>query len=390
MTVEIKEMSTLNIEEMYRLAIYAFHMEDTPLRREKIETMAKNSWNYGAFSDGQLTSELMVTPFKVNFHGVTYGMGGIGYVASYPEYRGGGAINQIFHQILADMKERQVALSYLAPFSYPFYRRYGYEQAFDKIRYTLKTENLPRIGNFPGTVKRVTWENAHEEIDRLYLEDPKHQRGGLIRDDWWWHYTKELGKKPNYAVYYNEAGQAEGYLIYQFQDMTFDIMEWSSQSYQAWQGLARFVASHGGAFSEFTYASPTGEDRSYLLDSPLVKMEKVPDMMARIVDFQAFLSRYPFDVEAEDTLVLEVLDEYAPWNNGKWQLTLSPGKQPQIVATDEAADITASIQAWSQALLGYKELVELAAYDRFTGDWSTIDRLQNWLPKGKPVLADYF
>ena len=70
-------------------------------------------------------------------------MVGIGYVASYPEARGQGGINQIMEKILEDCRYRKVSLSYLAPFSYPFYRRYGYEQSFDKISYQLNSRDVP-------------------------------------------------------------------------------------------------------------------------------------------------------------------------------------------------------------------------------------------------------
>ncbi len=95
--------------------------------------------------EDRLTSQVMATPFPVNFYGQEYLMAGIGYVASYPEARGQGGINQIMEKILEDCRDRKVSLSYLAPFSYPFYRRYGYEQSFDKISYQLNSRDVPFI-----------------------------------------------------------------------------------------------------------------------------------------------------------------------------------------------------------------------------------------------------
>ena len=85
----------------------------------------------------------------MNFHGVRYPMAGIGYVASYPEYRGEGGISAIMKEMLADLAKQKVALSYLAPFSYPFYRQYGYEQTFEQAEYTIKTEDWPRVKRVP-------------------------------------------------------------------------------------------------------------------------------------------------------------------------------------------------------------------------------------------------
>ena len=77
-------------------------------------------------------------------------MAGIGYVVSYPEARGQGGINQIMEKILKDCRERKVSLSYLAPFSYPFYRRYGYEQVFDQANYQLDSRDIPNVKKTSG------------------------------------------------------------------------------------------------------------------------------------------------------------------------------------------------------------------------------------------------
>ncbi len=108
-----------------------------------MKKLLSHTQSYGFLIDEQLTSQVMATPFQVNFHGVRYPMAGIGYVASYPEYRGEGGISAIMKEMLADLAKQKVALSYLAPFSYPFYRQYGYEQTFEQAEYTIKTEDWP-------------------------------------------------------------------------------------------------------------------------------------------------------------------------------------------------------------------------------------------------------
>ena len=89
MTNKVRELGVSSIEEMFDLATYAFNGADTPERRERFRTLAENSWNYGFFDEeDRLTSQVMATPFPVNFYGQEYLMAGIGYVASYPEARG--------------------------------------------------------------------------------------------------------------------------------------------------------------------------------------------------------------------------------------------------------------------------------------------------------------
>ncbi len=73
MTNKVRELGVSSIEEMFDLATYAFNGADTPERRERFRTLAENSWNYGFFDEeDRLTSQVMATPFPVNFYGQEY------------------------------------------------------------------------------------------------------------------------------------------------------------------------------------------------------------------------------------------------------------------------------------------------------------------------------
>ena len=52
------------------------------------------------FNDKKLTSYIMVNKFKSEVFGHHVPMAGIGYVASYPEYRGQGHISKLMKEIL--------------------------------------------------------------------------------------------------------------------------------------------------------------------------------------------------------------------------------------------------------------------------------------------------
>lgn len=68
----------------------------------------------------------MVNQFKSEVFGNHVPMAGIGYVASYPEYRGQGHISKLMKEILQDLHEQDVPFANLAPFSESFYRHYWF------------------------------------------------------------------------------------------------------------------------------------------------------------------------------------------------------------------------------------------------------------------------
>lgn len=327
MTKQVKELAVSYIGEMFELAAYAFNGEDTPKRRERFRMLAENSWNYGFFDEeDRLTSQVMATPFPVDFYGQEYLMAGIGYVASYPEARGQGGINRIMERILEDCRDRNVTLSYLAPFSYPFYRRYGYEQVFDQIHYQLNSRDVPAPKKTTGTMKRTTFEEAKEAIKDIYGRMPENQRAGLKREDWWYTYKFDQKGNNRYALYYDKEGQATGYVVYQTVAPVFTIVEWGYLDHEAFRSLARFVSSHSGAFDRFEYACGySGSNKNYLLDNPFASVTVSPYMMARIVEMQRFLESYPFKT-AQASFALHVeADDYAKWNEGIFEIKIEDG-----------------------------------------------------------------
>lgn len=392
MANDVKELGLEYVDEMCDLAIYAFNAKDTVERREKFRMIAEHSWNYGFFDQNdQLTSQVMATPFPVEFYGKEYRMAGIGYVASYPEARGQGGINQIMEKILIDCREREISLSYLAPFSYPFYRRYGYEQLFDQAHYQLNSRDIPNVKKSSGKMKRLSFEQAKEAMHTIYSQMPENSRGGLKREAWWYNYKFKIKKENHYALYYDERGQAKGYVVYQLTAPTFKIVEWGYLTHEAFKALVRFVGSHSGAFESFEYACGySGNSQNYLLQNPFAKMTVIPDMMGRIVDVERFLESYPFNGKNTAFAVEIVEDEYAKWNEGIFEIQIIDGKnQIKKVEQTDLPIISGSIQHMTQLLMAYRKLEELVFYDKVKVSES-ITTLTSLFPQQQPILNDYF
>lgn len=395
---EIKRMSEKYIEEMFQLAIYAFNSENTEKRKERFRKIVKHSWNYGYFSDNILTSQVISTRFQVGFHGVRYQMAGIGCVSSYPEYRGQGGISAIMKQALAELAENKVELAYLAPFSYPFYRKYGFEQLFEQISYTIKAMDWPNVKIIPGSMKRVTYEEVRTVCQEIYSVLPNNQRGALIRESWWLDYSFGTNEKNLFALYEDEEANPQGYLIYQSSAERFVIKEWGYLTNQAFQSIVRFIGSHNGSSREFHLETGFGgQDLSYLMPSPLVDMTIIPFMMGRIVDLESFLAKYPFIAGDNETYYLKVEDDYGTWNKGIWELLIDEKGQSFVRKFDQIPEslkeedlIISTIQFLTQMFMGYRTGSELRFYEKIKGNKKQIHSLDQRLVKAKPILADYF
>ena len=392
---EVKKMSAADIEAMYDLVTYAFHSERTPQRRARFEEIAQHSNNYGFFMGGELTSQVMATPFQVKIFGQPYKMAGIGYVASYPEFRGSGGISTIMKTMLQELAKQEVALSYLAPFSYPFYRKYGYEQVFEQAEITIKAAEWPHVKRVDGTIRRVGWEIGKTAVKNIYGQVKKVRHGGLKREDWWFDYALNRNPKDHLAIYQTPEGVDEGYVKYRIEGSRFEIVEWNYLSKQAFQALAGFIGSHNGAVATFHWViGYGGHDLNYLLPTPSATVKILPYMMARIVNLTTFLRSYPFQAGTSERFYLSITDEYGPWNQGLWQLDISSqgnSSFKKITAeTEQLADIDASIQTWTQWLMGYRSGEELDFYGRLSGNKEAIAALAKRINQRQPILEDYF
>ncbi|WP_143808218.1 GNAT family N-acetyltransferase, partial [Oenococcus oeni] len=127
--------------------------------------------SYGIMNGSKLGSGLFSIPFEVNFHGVDYKMNGIGDVMSAPEFGGQGGAGKLMNEALFDMYKNHVTLSYLAPFSFGYYRRFGFEQVFDHTQVEIKSESLLRIKNAEhGHVERISIKGIPDELKKMYLD----------------------------------------------------------------------------------------------------------------------------------------------------------------------------------------------------------------------------
>lgn len=389
---KIKKMDEGHLEEMLAVTSYAFQWELSERNRRRFAHLAQHSWSYGSFDEeDKLASQVMATPFTVDFWGTSYTMAGVGFVASLPEYRKQGRIDAIMKALLQDCREQGITLSYLAPFSYPFYRRYGYELVFEQLAQQADVGSWADRSPRTGTVKRLPWHEAKPLIHEVYQQTAAATRGGLKREGWWEDYKFDLRRDYQYAIYFDEAQRAAGYLVYQLQGPIFELQEWGYTSFEAFKELQQFVAGHQGSVEEIHYTRPySGSPQEIFQTSPEDKVQLKPYMMARIIDLESFLKDYPVREAGSMGFAIEIKDDrYCPWNDGLYAFDPVTGTFSKVTKTDFPI-VTGSIQSFTQVLMGYKAVNEAAFYKDLAGPAEALVVLAGIVPVEGPMLADYF
>ncbi|MEQ7217382.1 GNAT family N-acetyltransferase [Vagococcus fluvialis] len=384
-----------DIEKVHELGSYAFNMDHT--EEQKQAYIEKNTFidNYVDEVDGEVLSQIVSYPFEVTIKGQVMKMSGIGDVASYPETRGSGGIRNIFSAIFNDLHENGTELSYLAPFSQPFYRKFGYETVFDSEEIRIPKAVITQIKpEKKGKVKRVKWEDEDTKaiLKEIYRDTLEKVHGSVIREDYWWHYTM-IKKQKRVAICYDDNNMPQGYLIYGLVGASeFQIFEMAYRNSFALRKLMSFVSSHSGSFNEFVSTNlPDKAVLELFTEISGITRKTYSYMMVKIVNFKQFIEKYPFKkVEKEADFYVDIQDNSCEWNNGIFHLVIKNGKATcEKVTEAKKIDYSGSIQHFTQVFMGRLTLdqaVWLELIDKKT-EGSNLSEL---IDSVTPRMYDYF
>lgn len=397
---EMKSIGIEHLDQYNELLKYVFQVtendiyehgwdEEEDFIRAKAPNLAKAD-AIGWFDKENLISQVIVYPMKVRVFSKTYKMGGLTGVGTYPEYANHGLMHKLLVQALTNMREKGQYISYLFPYSIPYYRRKGWEIISDKITYEIKDYQLPKDSDVRGKVRRFNSDN--EAIKELYNRFAHKTHGALIRDDISWNeYWLWESDDTSVAIYYDDEDKSQGYLVYHIAEEVFHIKEMVFLTEEARRGLWNFVTAHFSMIVKVIGKTYTDEPLSFLLEDADIKEIISPYYMARIVDFEKFIEEYPFKKSKEErkwTFNLE--DPLLPWNRDTFELTIDKDGKGKVKPTDEKVNDSIDIQTMTTMLLSYKRPTYLNRIGRINCDEETVEILEKSIEQNMPYFSDYF
>ncbi|WP_235822751.1 GNAT family N-acetyltransferase [Cytobacillus massiliigabonensis] len=391
--IEIKLVSQEDEEQVHRLRDYCFPSKYKGARRDDFQYWVRHSTVIGAYDKRDLAGKLLILPLNISVHGVNYEMGGMGFVATYPEYRNEGIMKRLIVRSLAEMRNNNQSISVLAPFSVSFYRHFGWELFFDKLHYSIPKESFPQFLIQTNRMKRFSFEWLDEEgFNKILQYHNKHAmrtNGGMQRDAAWWQRLARREPDSHFA-YYTIGKSMAGYIRYEIKDLTFYIRDFVADSRQAEQPLWNFIASHQASVNVIKGVTSAASHFGFQFDQPQFKKEITQDVMVRIVDVNAFLTKYSWG-HLKDSLYLSVHDPFAPWNECLFHI--SKDGDVEVInhrLIERQHILSLPITIVSAMLIGYLSVIEALNY--------AIDPLgkeaeENWksaVPINPPVFYEYF
>lgn len=378
------------LDQIAPLVEYAFLKNNDV--REDVNFLSRynHSIGFGEYKDDHLASYIMVNEFESRIFAKKVKMGGVGYVASYPENRGQGDINRLMNEIILELYDQDYAISNLAPFSESFYRRYGYENAIYEKMYQIEPTYLRFFKPVKeGKVVRGKWDNINlrDAVIKLYQDkiDQDEQRNTVDRKNWWRERLNTYYPGRSICVYFDEDKQPRGYMFYRIVDRNFQVEEMYYQSPQAAKALLSIIASHSSSDLKYYVKMPEnsllGE---FFPEQEGLTVQIQPYMMTRIINVKKVLEAVPLVNKGELTIEItndDIIDE----NNGTW-LIKNNDKENKVRKVENAPDYTGSLTNWTKVLLGHLTLKQAIQLGLITEYYPG----NNDFVKGEVSFYDYF
>lgn len=392
--LEMKHLSQFNDLLRYVFQVTNRELNDVGWEQDEIvqskRPVLQKADVIGWFDGEKLVSQVAVYPMKVNVHGEIYDMGGVTGVATYPEYSNYGLMHELMKRCLKDMRGRGQTVSYLFPYSIPFYRHKGWEIISDIMTFTIKDTQLPKLIDVPGMVERV--ELDHKDLRETHNRFTAKRHGALIRDaQAWEEYWRWEVEDIIAAIYYDEKHIPQGYITYWIADDIFHMKEMVYLNEEARKGIWNYVSAHFSMITDVKGNTHTNESLAFLLEDSEIEEMIRPFFMARIVDVEAFIKKFPFAHEQRHKqLTFIVEDSLLEWNRGTFSIEWDDLGELKISHDVISDPIRLDIRTLTTMLFSYRRPSYLARIGRVDTSPQMVKSLESMIPQEQPYFSDYF
>ena len=311
---------------------------------------------------------LNVNTYTARFDGHLVLMGGIGGVATLPQYRRSGCIRSCISAALQDMYDSGYAFSFLYPFSRAYYRKFGFEDGPRSFTWTIQMDAIASKPA-PGTIRQLLPGDALEPLVQIYNRCFQDYNLSIVRKEYnpKIHLEELLSQQRYVYVWFDESGEPRGFFISKKNDKremdctaTFASRnDFLAESSQALEAMLLFIKSaFSSDYDAIKFMTPEYISPELLLPE-CNKMSAAMQLngMARIINVQKVLKLCR--CHGNGTLCIAVSDNMLPHNNGTWKLSFAEGKENQVEITTDSPDITLSIQTLTSLICGIRSYREI-------------------------------
>jgi len=361
-----------------------------------------------AFDGQAMVGGAGIYSFQMRVPGAMAAVAGVSLVAVLPSHRRRGILSALMRRQLADIGERGEAVAALFGSESAIYGRYGYGRASWQAAYRLHGGEgalAPDAPADPALRLRLTEPaSARAELAKVF-ELALAERPGLYArtEPWWDRLLFDLDAdggtpKPIRCLLAEDDSGPRGYAVYTstnrwdqdgfLPDGMLEVSELIATDPAATVALWGDLLSRDLVNEFHARLRPVDDPVLYLLADPRRLRPLVTDgLWIRLVDVGTALALRHYACPVD--VVIEVIDELCPRNQGRWRLTAAAAATPAgfratCGRTTAPADVVLPVAALGAAYLGGTRLGSLAEAGLVTetraGSLAVLSTAMSWEP----------
>jgi predicted acetyltransferase len=327
-------------------------------------------------------------------------MAGVTTVGVAATHRRRGILTSMMRRQLDDVRDRGEPLAGLWASEGPIYQRFGYGLA--AFACSIKIDRNRTQFFWPvepvGRLRLVEKDEALKVLPGIYDRARSGQPGLLGRNQTWWdHLLVDLkewrdGASPMFFVVHETTEGADGYAIYRIKHHSWSetggvnvlrVRELIATDPRSYAALWRYCFDVDLMGRIDAWPRPIDEPLIHLLADPRrLNLEIGDGLWLRLVDVPGSLNGRAY--ADEGSVVLEVIDSFCPWNEGRYVVDGGPDGA-QCRTTDREPDLVVHAADLGARFLGEGSFGALARAGRVVeqtpGALARADRMFSWDPK---------
>ena len=352
---------------------------------------------FAAFDGDEIVGTAAVITMPMTIPGGELEVGYVTGVGVKPTHRRRGINTELMRTQLGQARERAEAVDVLYASEGGIYGRFGYGLATFGLTMEMESGRSDFVRGYEpaGSMRLVEWDDALPDVlavhgavrpgrpgmvalDEARLEDTLHEHGP----------DKEL---PLFAALHDGPRGVDGYVLYRVRH------EWTTGIPRSLLMVKDLQATNAGANADlwrFVFdIDLTERVRAWnrAVDDSLLHLVAEPrrlratlrdNLWLRLVDVRAALAARRY--ASAGALVLQVLDRFCPWNDGRVRLEASPEGIASAETTDREPDVVCGVSDLGAAFLGGTSFRRLhragLVEERTEGALTRADALFSWDP----------
>ena len=380
-------------EEVVKLLTTAFKEIDS-FKNSWIDSW-KNYWNHPenfdwafvATCDDKIIANLSY--FLSNhdkIRGNPLNFGGVWAVATDRKYRRKGVLKGIYELAFRDMNKRGIPISILDPSPYPFaqmaYERMGYAIAEKRVKHSFTPNSMKMFEGLNDiSVRKI--ENPDENIKIAELES-KMSRYGSRLFTFPFFFSQGIKSGNFYILERNSDPVGCVKLIYENQDSDYILKVENAYfiSDEILSFIANLISQKFPDVSRIEWiCDPQIPVRYFASNIKNIETQYVESMLMRVVNFKKYCDSIRAPKGKEFSLSIKLSDNFCPWNEGIYDLTLSEGIfNIDKVDAEYKTDVTLDPHGLSNVVSGYMYPSELRKYGIISCSLDTALKLDSIFP----------